>query len=238
MKPNKNPILLGTILLITVLAYSFAIFMLATDKGANFWIGYSFTILAFLLQLLSFVLTFSNKETLQRKTMRTQHRMFLRLPIQDLAIRYLIVQLFLGLVITFLPQFNTTLAIVLSIIVLAVFLVLLISTYIASDAIISVDKKVGQKTFYIKSQLAAVEHMHTKTEDPVLKKLLRSLEDTIKYSDPMSHDSLAVLENEIETKVAQLGEVIGFGKTEESKILVNEIVGLFEERNKKCKLMK
>jgi len=230
MKINKNPALLGIILFVAMLAYSLILFIAVNDKNANFWIGYSFTIVAFLLQIVTDVPLLYNKNSLKD--------IFFGIPMEELGSIYLIVQLILGFIIIFVPNFNTTLAIVLNIIVLAVFFVVLISSFIAKDVIVKVDEKVQQKTFYIKSLLSDVEIINSKTEDPVLRKSLKSLEDTIKYSDPMSHDSLNTIENKIELKVSQLGGIIENGKAEDSKALINEIELLFVERNKKCKVLK
>ena len=74
--------------------------------------------------------------------------------------------------------------------------------------------------------------------EPVLITRLESLAELIKYSDPISHPSLALIEQKITNKINQLTEKAQNGKMSEVNDLCNEIELLMAERNRKCKILK
>ena len=114
---------------------------------------------------------------------------------------------------------------------------MLILAFMTRDIIERVEDRIAPQKSFIKLLVVEVELMKNKTDDSLIVKKLKELEETIKYSDPMSHESLGILENKIESKVAELSELIGF-QNDDALILINEITGLFLERNNKTKEMK
>jgi len=90
----------------------------------------------------------------------------------------------------------------------------------------------------IKSLRVDAEGLVGKTSDATLKKTLKGLAETIRYSDPMSSPQLAAIENKIEAKTAALSEAVENAEDESSKALCNELQQLFAERNRKCKILK
>lgn len=230
MSKFKNPILFGAVLFISVLAYSAIIFIAIENRTSQFWIAYLFTLVAFLLQIPAFLISFGKGQSLKK--------IFLGLPIDALSSIYLFIQIILSLVIAFAPSFNIKIAAVLSILLLAVYLILLIITFMTKEVIEKVEDKVASKTSFIKALVVEVEIIENNTEDSILKKKLRELEDTIKYSDPMSHESLGILENKIESKVVELSDLILDHQHDDASMMIDTITGLFIERNKKTKALK
>jgi hypothetical protein len=77
-----------------------------------------------------------------------------------------------------------------------------------------------------------------KATDGSIKKTLKDLAETIRYSDPMSSPQLAAVENKIEAKVAVLAETVEKTDWDAVKALCNELQQLLAERNRKCKILK
>ena len=73
-----------------------------------------------------------------------------------------------------------------------------------------------------------------KETNPEIKELLKQLISKIRYSDPVSDDSLSSLENSIELLVDSLAS----RQPSELPKVINEIEMLLLERNEKCKLLK
>ena len=69
-------------------------------------------------------------------------------------------------------------------------------------------------------------------QDADTKKALEQLAEKIRFSDPMSHEQLAELENKIFIDIASLKN------TSDKTALISEITLLLNERNKKCKILK
>jgi hypothetical protein len=71
-----------------------------------------------------------------------------------------------------------------------------------------------------------------------MKKTLKDLAETIRYSDPMSSPQLAAIENKIEAKAAALAEIVEKTDVDGAKTACNELQLLFADRNRKCKILK
>lgn len=80
--------------------------------------------------------------------------------------------------------------------------------------------------------------LQERATEPALITRLESLAELIKYSDPMSHPSLALIEQKITNKIDQLTEKAQDGKMTEVNDLCNEIELLMADRNRKCKILK
>ena len=95
-----------------------------------------------------------------------------------------------------------------------------------------VEAKVQKKVFYIRELQADIEVLTDNESDATVKTALAQLAEKIRFSDPMSSEQLADLENKISSKVAEL-------KTTSNKLeIITELNSLFDERNKKCKILK
>ena len=89
-----------------------------------------------------------------------------------------------------------------------------------------------KKVFYIRELQADVELLADNESDAAVKTVLTHLAEKIRFSDPMSNEQLADLENKISVKVMEL-------KTAVNKVeIITELTSLLDERNKKCKNLK
>ena len=103
----------------------------------------------------------------------------------------------------------------------------LIGADAAKNEIKRVEEKVNQKVFYIRQLQTDVEILAEQEQNPETKAALTKLAEKIRYSDPMSRETLADIEAEIKEKVFKL-------KTAEHKSdLITELDLLLTERNKK-----
>ena len=103
---------------------------------------------------------------------------------------------------------------------------------LAIEEIERIEVKVQKKVFYIKALQVDVELLADAEKDEAVKTELLALAKKIRFSDPISSEKLAALEEQITEKVGEL-------KSATDKLpLINTIVMLLAERNKKCKLLK
>jgi len=214
---------------IIMAVYNVIVFIIPFSRGGGFWSGYGFSMLAMLITAAVGFYTF-DKEGWQSR--------FYRMPLASVAWRYLIIQLiagFLQMILTFIPY---KYGIAVNTVILGACLVGLIAMNLTKEEIEHIDKKIKEKVFYIKSLLVDVEGLSDKVSDESVKKVLKDLADTIKYSDPMSNPQLATIENKIEVKVVALAEAVENTDNDAIKAFCNELQQLFAERNRKCKLLK
>lgn len=222
MKKNstKGYVILGILFaLISIIAFA-----VPTSKTATFWIAYVFTAAAFAAQIGIWKTALGKEETLKSK--------FLGFPIIHIGIVYAVIQVIAFAVFMFVPTLPAWSVIVVCSIIAGVSAVCMISDNVGRNEIERVEAKVQKKVFYIRELQADIELLADNESDATVKTALTQLAEKIRFSDPMSNEQLADLENKISTKVAEL-------KTASSKlVIITELNSLLAERNKKCKILK
>lgn len=212
-----------SILAILFLLLSVIAFVIPTVKTGTFWSAYAFTAVAFGVQVHIINIALGKKKTLKSK--------FLGIPMIHVSIVYLILQVIVFAIFVVVPTLPVWSVTVVCASILGIATVCMISVEIGTGEINRVDEKVQKKVFYIKSLQADVELLADAATDNEVTDKLIELAEQIRFSDPMSHESLAELESAIAEKVEEL-------RVAPNKNTIKEIASLLSERNKKCKLLK
>lgn len=198
-----------------------------TAKTATFWIALAFTVIAFAVQVIVWKLAFGKEDTLKSK--------FLGFPIIHIGLVYLAVQLVAFVVFmaaaTVLPPWSTIVACSL---ILGLSALCLIATEAGRDEVQRVEDKVKAKVFYVKSLQVDVELLAKEAPEGSIKNTLNDLAQKIRFSDPMSHEQLAPLEE----KLALLVEEMKSAHEDDMLELILAANKVLNERNAKCKLLK
>ena len=222
MKKNstKGYVILGILFaLVSIIAFA-----VPTVKTATFWIAYVFTAAAFAAQIVIWKTALGKEGTLKSK--------FLGFPVVHIGIVYAIIQTVAFAVFLFVPTLPAWSAIAVCSIIAGVSAVCMISADAGRNEIERVEAKVQKKVFYIRELQADVELIAAAETDADTKAALIQLAEKIRFSDPMSNEQLADLENKISTKVLEL-------KAAANKVeIITELTSLLDERNKKCRVKK
>ena len=222
MKKNstKGYVILGILFaLVSIIAFA-----VPTAKTAAFWIAYGFTAVAFAAQIVIWKAALGREETLKSK--------FLGFPVVHIGIIYAIIQTVAFAVFLFVPTLPTWSAIVVCSVIAGVSAVCMISADAGRNEIERIEANVQKKVFYIRELQTDIELLADNESDAAVKTALAQLAERVRYSDPMSSEQLADLENKISEKVAEL-------KTTSTKLeLITELNSLSDERNKKCRNLK
>ena len=212
-----------------VLAIVFALvnviaFAVPTDKTSTFWITYAFTAIAFAAQIGVWKFSFKDGDKLKSK--------YLGIPIISVGFTYLVIQIIAFAVFLVFPSIPSWIAIIICALILGLSAICLIATDVARREIDRVEEKVDKKVFYIKSLQVDIEMLAQSETDPETKEALNKLAQKVRFSDPMSSDMLAELEEKITNKISKL-------KSAENKFeIISDIDLLLSERNKKAKILK
>ena len=221
MKKNstKGYVILGILFaLVSVIAFA-----IPTIKTATFWIAYVFTAAAFAAQIIIWRTTLG-KEALKSK--------FLGFPVVHIGIVYTVIQVIAFAVFMFVPTLPTWSAIVVCSVIAGISAVCMISADVGRDEIERVEAKVQNKVFYDRELQADIELLADSETNANVKTALTQLAEKIRFSDPMSNEQIADLENKISIKAAEI-------KTAANKLeIITELNSLLDERNKKCKILK
>lgn len=222
MKKNssKGYFILG-ILFILVGVIAFAV---PTAKTAAFWISYAFTVIAFAAQIIIWNAALGRSESLKSK--------FLGFSVVHIGIVYLVVQIIALIIFLSIPTLPIWSAVVACAVIAGISAVCMIASDVGRGEIDRVSAKVREKTFYIKQLQADVELLASAETDTTTRLALAQLAEKIRYSDPMSNEQIADIENRIAAKIAELKS-----STDKTGI-INELNLLLDERNKKCKLLR
>ena len=222
MKNNKG--MAYAVLAIAFVLFNVIAFAVPTAKIATFWIAYVFTAVAFALQIAIWKFAFKGADTLKSK--------FLGIPLISVGITYLIIQIIAFAVFMALPLTASWIAIVVCALILGISAICLIGTETGREEVGRVEEKVEKKVFYIKALQVDIEMLTSAERDADTKMALTKLAEKIRFSDPMSDESLVDLEAEITAKVKEL-------KTAKDKAeIITVLDSLITERNKKAKLLK
>ena len=205
----KGYVLIGIIfILITVVSLA-----IPTSKNAAFWIAYIFTVVALAAQIVLWKRTFGHKELKSK---------FLGFPIVHIGIVYLIVQIAVLFVFVFAEKLPAWSALVTCTVIAAMAAIFMIAADVGRTEIEKVEQKVQGKVFYIKNLQVDMEILAGAEKDA----------EKIRFSDPMSNEQLAVLEDKISLAVENL-------KSSDDKMkIIEDLNLLLDERNRKCKILK
>lgn len=223
---SKNKKLGYAILGVVFVLFNVIVFSLPTDRTSVFWITYAFTVFAFAVQIFVWNWAFGKSETLKSK--------FLGLPIIHIGTVYLIIQLIAFGVFLAVPGTANWVPIIVCTLIAGISGIFLIATEVGREEISRVKEKVQQKVSTIKSLQVEVDLIAEAQTDTETKEALEALAEKIKYSDPMSDESLSPIEDEIGEKIATLKTI----PTTNILSSVKQIEILLLERNKKSKLLK
>lgn len=222
MKKNssKGYAILG-ILFVLVSVIAFAV---PSAKTTAFWISYVFNVIAFAAQIIIWKSALGRTESLKSK--------FLGFPVVHIGIVYLIVQIIALAAFLLIPTLPIWSAVVVCAVVASVSAVCMIASDVGCSEIEKVSAKVREKAFYIKRLQTEVELLAGAETDTAAKSALTQLAEKIRYSDPMSDERVADIEDRITAKIAELKS-----STDKTGI-INELNSLLDERNRKIKISK
>lgn len=220
---SKNGKLGCAALALLFVIVSVIVFVVPIEKKPAVWIAYAFTCVAFVAQIIIWKIGFKD-EALKSK--------FFGIPIIRVGFTYLVLQLIALAVFLVIPKAPEWIVIIVCILILGISSVCMISSEIGRNIIENTEKKVDAKVSYIREIQADIEMCAERETDPEIKNQLLDLAEKVRYSDPMSSDILAEIENKISNKISELDT------SDNKQAVIKEIDLLITERNKKAKMTK
>jgi hypothetical protein len=238
MKTAKTKTLVIAIFIIILVAYSALMWILAPQYTAEFIITYTFGLISIIWLACS--ITFLN----DRPKNFPQNFAFV-----GTAWAYFIFELIIsGAVISILyANISSTVAtiilIVVQIILFAIYAIRVLLLLLGKRHIETVGERAEAKVLNIRLMVADIDALIEQAPDfgddaTKAKKTLTEVRDTIRYSDPMSDDSLQETENEIKESIILLERAVGEKDAEGADRIAIQILRQIKNRNNKVKLMK
>lgn len=197
--------------------------------GSSFWVGYAFITIAFIGNLICSLLFFKEEN---------KGKVFLNVPIINLAYSALIVSLIVGAVAMAVPQIPYWIGVIVDVLVLAFYAIAIVKASAAANIVHDVEQKVKTQTFFVKSLTVDADSLMARANNDEVKAETKKVYEAIRYSDPMSNNALASIENQIQNEFNAFADAVKNNDIDLAKSSANELVILINDRNKKCKLLK
>lgn len=229
MKKPKNLYLTAAIYAILIGVYNMLVFVIFKRHSYVFWASYAFATLAFVVQIASMLLS------LKRADVET---VFFGLPLISFSVYYLIAELCVGAIFMIFQAIGLVIAIVIQVLMLAGFLIIAIIAIMARDTVQAIGDNVKEKVVQHKTTLIDVEALLAACENAELKTRLKKLAETIKYSDPMTNDAIADIEQRIWQKILELRVYCENNEITDAEKTCSALELLYLERNKRLIISK
>lgn len=231
MKNNKtkNTVAFGLIYVILLGVFNLLVFTISKSRNDVFWLSYGFMTLAFVVQIVSMFMSFKSADV---------ETAFFGIPLASFSVFYLCAELVIGALFMIFQMASFTLALVIQVLVLAVFLIIAIISLLSRDTVQQISDNVKEHVSNLKSVLVDIEMLMDGCTDPELKANLRKLSETVKYSDPISNEAVADVEQRIMRKISELRINIDDNQIADAKQSCADLERLYVERNKKLAISK
>ena len=216
---------------IVLIVYLLAVLLIPFAKTPVYWVSFIFTLIAFIVVGASFYIAFLRNGDAKSR--------FYGFPIARLGVIYGGVQLVLSLVIMALSLwFPLWLAVVLFVIALGAAALGLISAEAVVDEIQTQDRQQKVETHVMRTLQSKVNMLVSQCTEPSAEKMVRRLAEELRYSDPVSNEALAYIEQDLRSEIDQLQSAVIDRHWPAVAELCRRASALLAERNRLCKLHK
>ena len=193
-----------------------------------FWFAYGFMMASFLLHVGSLF-------TINAK--RGINAVFMGMPIYVISAIFFAIQSFVSIVFMILGGCNvsvpTTLVVVLEILILGIYLAIAVLSIMTKNIVQEIDDNIVKKVTNLRNLYTEVEVAMEACTDPELKNSLRKFAENIRFSDPMSNDSIAALDHQIKVVIEDIKYSVYDENYSSVPTLLRRGNLLLVERNKK-----
>jgi hypothetical protein len=221
--------MLLAIQVILLALFNIFIFSLFEVSNPKFWPAYFLTTAAI-------VLSSGSVSYCAAKKNLTLKDVFFNWPLVYVSFAYAVIQVIFAFAALSADALGATAANLTQAAFLALYAILAISAMSGSNIVEEIDEKQKTQTSFIKNLASDMEPLVRRATNPETRDKLQKLSDAARYSDPVSHESLAALENEISDKARELARLFSSGG--DVSALCEEMILLLGDRNGKAKILK
>ena len=213
----------GILVIFLAEIYSIALFVLKKDLTLTQKAGYGFTMLAFLLLLLTILLP---EEAGRRVPLLSMTSL-------AAAVFYLLLQFLLGGCIPLLlPDFPVKAAVLVYLILLAAYVIVALSLFAGGSHIRQVKRRDEKQAAFSTALADFLQDLGEGEADPVLKKQVLELAEQARYGEPSSPVSVSELEDRIWQAASSLSEEMKDGMTDRAGQRADRIRQMLKERDR------
>jgi len=211
--------------------YHLIVFLIPFVKNSVFWLSYGITLVAFVVAVVALMQAFKRGSDAQSK--------FYGFPIAKIGVLYGGAQVLACIVFMALAKWMLLwVAALVQGAGLAVAVLGLVAADTVRDAIEEQDVQLRQTVSRMRAIQSRVNQLPGQVEDTEALKAVRAFAEEVRYSDPVSSDDLAEIENDLSAAVDELQQAVVEGDAEAVITLTKKAMAVLTERNRLCKLYK
>ena len=193
----------------------------------RFWVAWGFIIAAFVGNLVGAFYTFQTKNL--QKT-------FYRLSVVLVAWFALISVMVVSTIAFIIPNCPAWIAAAVCLTIMAINAFIVVKTLFVASAVEAIDKKIKYSTAYIKGLTASAAGLVDRAKSEEVKEVCKTVYEAVRYSNPMSNDTVVPIEKQIDVQFSAFGEAVDDDDIELVKAVSRELLALIGDRNRMCKL--
>lgn len=243
---NRIRLLAAIIILFVVFTICYFVIPFPHKSTAVFVLMYIFTAIAIIAQLYPLYVTFFQTKRLNNVVYSADKYKKLKnviygLPLVKAGLTYLIIQLVLTLIVTVINCFVVIpvwIIIILLVLLLGYTAINFITKHTVKDTIEDLEEKTVVDVVFIENfRTECAAFLASFSYEPLYEKV-RELKELVQYSDPVTHESLNEIEDEISTLFIQVKDNYYNSQFTLLERDLNKLISLVKERNVRCKLAK
>ena len=209
--------------------YNIIVLLAFTEKNNIFWISYGFMCAGFAVNIAITLYTFRSEID----------AVFMGIPLLSFSIFYFFAELFVSVVFMLFKGFaGVTLTVSVQTILLLAFVIVAVVAMMTKDAVEGVNKAIEKNVRTIKNLSVDVKILEDQCMDKELKAELHKISEAIRYSDPMTTDAVAELDELITGKVKELKYHCNSNAKSEAMQICFQLSSFISERNQRLLLSK
>jgi len=219
------------ILAIILVAFCAIAFAAPFSRNAVFGIAFVFGLLAIAFQVYVFKVSFGPSGDAKSK--------FYGFPIARVGLYYLIIQLIVSIVEMALAKtIPAWAAVVINVVLLALAVIGCISGEMVRDEIVRQDIVLKKDVGNMRALQSMSAALIGQCSDDDTKKALQNMADEFRYSDPVSSNQTAELENNMKRQIEDIQKALIDNDFQAVQALCSETINSLKERNRICSLSK
>lgn len=234
---NKNFKFYAVIWAVMLVAYNAIVFLVrsALPGGeaafdARFWIAWAVTLAAFACNLACARIALK-QENLEK--------VFYRVPLIRVSYLCLLAMIVAGVVLMLVSGCPAWVSAVACVVILAVQVASVVQSEWAAQAVEQTDREVRAKASLIRALTARSEGLSAYAKSNAAKEACEKVHEALRYSDPMSSDLLADIEEEMQRAfTAFSGDIKSGAGDAECRASAERLLTLIADRNAQCKAVK
>ncbi len=195
----------------------------------SFWVGYIFITVFFIAQLACACFAFKEKNL---------KKLFYRLSLLSTSYTGLIVTLVVGSIFMIFPILPVWIGIVVCAIVLAFNIIAVVKAIAVTEIVEGIDSNMAEKTFFIKRLTIEAQSLMSAAKSDTLRFETKRIYEAIRYSDAVSNETLAEVEDQIKQHFIAFSEAVKDEDAELATATANALAEVIQKRNQLCKLLK